>query len=588
MVWVWVFPSLAAADPYLITVVDARIATKKADGKRWDLGLFKSPLPDAFVELTVGGVTLKTPYIRNTHLPRWNMSRTFNTQLNDKVVIVVRDRDRITSHDLIGKTDLTLKQLMKTKTLVFGQVLALRIKVVSLAAKKTPPVVRRRTAPPKRRVVRRVPPRPRPRARIASSKSQKIQAFCLSMIRHSLGCMKSQQNELLQSGNKRNLRIAAVLDKAIKQTEQALREKGRALDSMMVRCHMTIKREGWVVSQKCIQCARKQGCVRSSQLKSACRNVCLTKDAAKSIPTAPSLTPPPARRADARKKPVRPAIRRAVPARRTAAPTKRAAPVKKAPAKRVAPAKRAAPVKRAEPAKRPAAKPAPAKRAAPRRAAPVKPAERPAPAKRSAAPVKRPAVRVVAARPAVVLAQTAERPVPVRREPAPKARPAKLKAAPAKPAPKKVEAKKAEAKNKAPTKAKPKKVEAKKALPLKAPARTKPVSRPVAKGMTPAAFCKKFVAQRLGCLSESVKSLQGSKRTKSQATLMAAVLARYTKDKAKHEKRCAAGLEKEGKSRVSAKKAALTPAKIQACWTCLQQAGCDAGKQRGCKKACTE
>ena len=242
--WLGLSSAWAHAEDYLITVIDARLASKKANGKNWDLSFFKSKLPDAYVMLSIGNYKLRTPVVRNTLLPRWNISRKYSLKSTDRVTIALYDRDRLSKHDLIGKTSMTFAQLRKHQSLTFGQVLALRIKVLALNPPK-PRVVR---TPP-----RRVEPRPVPRrvvvARPVPRRAKPVpvskeDVFCLSMIKQSLTCMKKQQAVFLKSGDANKLKIATALDNAVKQAEAALKNRGRVFQVMMMRCRSTIKREG--------------------------------------------------------------------------------------------------------------------------------------------------------------------------------------------------------------------------------------------------------------------------------------------------------------------------------------------------------
>lgn len=576
MVCLGMQPALVQAESFLITVVDARIAPTKSDGKAWDLGFFRSKLPDPFVVITAGKQELRTPIVRNSLSPRWNISKTWTLQDHDKITIVVWDRDRLSKNDLIGKTDMTFKELRQYETLTFGQVLALQIKVVSLSPQPRvippPPVVERLnpqppvssppekhqtppagTTPPtaerpsiverpvaerpsivERPVAKRpsiverpvaerpVSPRvvPVPQVRESTSPesptsqphqkaaaptaADKVRDFCIVMIRQSLFCMKKQQEELLKSGDARQLRMATALEHALKVAEKALQEQGRALESMLVRCRATIQQEGWIVSAECIQCAKRQGCVRSSVLKKACRDVCLTRKSSEAIPTAPPLLPPPVQRVE-----------------KTPSP---------------APASPRVPV--------------------PTEQAPKQPVPRPDNSQTPPSPTRKESMLPLRQHPSLipVHSETEQSPESLGERKSPGATATKSAEASTAPA-------------------------------------SQPVSRPVQDAtLSVEAFCAKFVAQRLHCLASSLdqeKRLQ--KRVPlAHVSLLEAMVHRLRGTQSVHTKRCIDSVKREQQRRLGSTQQPLSSVRVAACWSCLQRAGCSHQQQKTCRRACVE
>lgn len=567
MSW-FVSTAFAQTESFLVTVVDARIAPTKSDGKAWDLGFFRSKLPDPFVVITAGKYTLRTPVVRNSLSPRWNISQTWVLPDNQKVSIRVWDHDRLSKNDLIGQTDTTFKELRQYESLTFGQVLALQIKVVSLSPQPRiipPPLVEQPhprprvvTPPPEHREpeLRTVPPRtspptetrpqppqreatpqppqretaPQPTQRettpqppqreperppvpaerrqpvppVVAQPTDEVRHFCLVMIQQSLTCMKKQEEIFLKSGDPKQIRMATALHHALKVAEKAMQERGRALESMISRCRLTIQREGWVVSARCIACAQRQGCVRSHVLKSACRDVCLTPKAANGLPTAPPLLPPPVRR-DAQQDAPAPTT---PPAPRTTEPRNQPAPERR-----------------------------------------NNPGVEPPSHKESALPSSK--------HPNLVTASADNESVPA---------PKSTKTTPSKP------------------------VVAKPTLVLREAPASKPVSRPVVATISVEQFCQKFLEQRTRCLTDVLaREQKQSKRSDlHDIELIKTMVRRLQTTQTSLLKQCVKRMKQEQERRKGSTQRPLSSTQLVICWACLQKADCNPSQQQLCRSVCVE
>lgn len=114
---------LYAVSNYEITIVAARIAVKKADGRNWDL---YPKSPDPFVKVFIGGdLALQTSVQKDTYTPLWNEKANVSYKKGLSVRIEVWDRDAM-SDDSIGTWE---GNKLPDGELSFGQVRELSISV---------------------------------------------------------------------------------------------------------------------------------------------------------------------------------------------------------------------------------------------------------------------------------------------------------------------------------------------------------------------------------------------------------------------------------------------------------------------------
>lgn len=84
---------------YEIKIVSARIAEKKADGRKWDV---YPASPDPFVKIFIGGeLILQTSVQTDTYTPSWNEKTNTSYQKKVSIRIEVWDKDAM-YNDLIG------------------------------------------------------------------------------------------------------------------------------------------------------------------------------------------------------------------------------------------------------------------------------------------------------------------------------------------------------------------------------------------------------------------------------------------------------------------------------------------------------
>lgn len=107
---------LYAGNNYEIKIKSARIASKKADGRNWDV---YPKSPDPFVKLFIGGeLVLQTSVQKDTHTPEWNEKVKISYKKGSGIRIEVWDKDAM-ANDLIGIWE---DNKLPEEELSFGQV----------------------------------------------------------------------------------------------------------------------------------------------------------------------------------------------------------------------------------------------------------------------------------------------------------------------------------------------------------------------------------------------------------------------------------------------------------------------------------
>lgn len=114
---------LYAGSNYEITILAARIAAKKADGKNWDL---YSKSPDPFVKIFIAGnLVFQTSVQKDTYTPVWNEKEKISYEKGLSVRLEVWDKDTMFD-DSIGTWE---GNKLPDGQLSFGQVRELSISV---------------------------------------------------------------------------------------------------------------------------------------------------------------------------------------------------------------------------------------------------------------------------------------------------------------------------------------------------------------------------------------------------------------------------------------------------------------------------
>lgn len=114
---------LHAGSNYQITIESARIASNKADGRKWDV---YPRDPDPFVKVFIGGnLVLQTSVQQNTYSPSWHERVKVSYKKGVSFRIEVWDKDAM-SDDLIGIWEDTE---LPEEPLSFGQVSSLNLSI---------------------------------------------------------------------------------------------------------------------------------------------------------------------------------------------------------------------------------------------------------------------------------------------------------------------------------------------------------------------------------------------------------------------------------------------------------------------------
>jgi hypothetical protein len=111
-----------------IEIVGAEIKKTKANGKKWDWGVFWKQAPDPYLVMEGGGYKFETQVRSDTFQPRWGNKIVFVVPEDARIHIRVIDKDQ-RFDDLIGQMDAKMKELEVKAKWSFGQVAWLHLKV---------------------------------------------------------------------------------------------------------------------------------------------------------------------------------------------------------------------------------------------------------------------------------------------------------------------------------------------------------------------------------------------------------------------------------------------------------------------------
>ncbi len=337
---------------YYIRVVKATITPKKTRFRRWDAGFGRMTKPDVYVVIDVAGQRFVTSVVRNTIYPTWNQGHIFNLDGNEKVYITVIDKDKF-SDDTIGRTNVFLTTL-SSGSLSFGKVVSLTITVARLDVPKPRPVhptpvqptpaVKPQPRPvqptpavkPQPRPVQPTPavkpqphpvqptpavkPQPRPVKPAPAVKPQprpvkpapfSKKVFCLSLMRHSLKCLKLKYQALKQTNNPKQQAFLGFFKMLITKLTKQLNAKDKT--KLLANCDKSLKKERLNPTPECLKCLIGVGCTNRRKAKATCRKVCLLPTQPRPVQPAPTKPQP---------RPVQPAPTKPQPRPVQPAPTK--------------------------------------------------------------------------------------------------------------------------------------------------------------------------------------------------------------------------------------------------------------------------
>jgi hypothetical protein len=101
---------------YDFSIEGGTINTIRDNGKAWDAGIAGGEPPDAYVEVTIGEQTYRTPIVKNSYQPRWvgSFAALLGSSLEPvEAHIVVWDYDFLSNDDPIGITTIDLNQVVQ-------------------------------------------------------------------------------------------------------------------------------------------------------------------------------------------------------------------------------------------------------------------------------------------------------------------------------------------------------------------------------------------------------------------------------------------------------------------------------------------